>query len=207
MQPGVRKEIEMSRVALAVGLLLVCGTACGQQTEYESFEDAVPAYVKAARAGSLSVSPWHSKHGQNSLRWEWAQGEDLVIRRGIGDVSRAGGFLCRASFVVWLYMEKPIPGVLVFEFREGEKATGSFRFPLTFGGWRQARIFYHEFPNGRPTSKVDNIRVVAPADAAKGTVFIDFLGYNAQLPWALYGAGQPGNPGGGKSRKRSGQRM
>lgn len=169
----------MSRIALAVGLLLLCGTACGQQPEYESFEDAVPAYFKAARAGSLSVSPWHSKHGQNSLRWEWAQGEDLVIRHGIGDVSRVGGFLNRASFVVWLYMEKPLPGVLVFEFREGEKVTGSFRFPLTFSGWRQARIFYHEFPNGRPTSKVDNLRVVAPADAAKGTVFLDFLGYNA----------------------------
>jgi hypothetical protein len=50
----------------------------------------------------------------------------------------------------------------------------------------------NEFPDGRPTSKVDNIRVVAPADAAKGTVFIAFQ----RLP------GQPGSraspPAGGR---------
>ena len=131
----------MNRVAIVACLLLVGGTVFGQPTEYESFEDGVPAYVEASRAGSVSVSPWHSKHGRNSLRWECAAGEHLEIRHGIGDVSRAGGFLCRASFVVWMYMEAPLPGAMVFEFLEGEKALGSFRFPLTFKGWRQARIF------------------------------------------------------------------
>ena len=90
----------------------------------------------------------------------------MVIRHGIGDASRVGGFLCKASFVVWVYLEKPISGALVFEFREGEKVTGSFPFPLEFTGWRQARVFYDEFPNGKPTSKVDNIRISAPPDVA-----------------------------------------
>ena len=75
-------------------------------------------------------------------------------------------------------MEKPIAGALVFEFREGEKVTGSFPFPLQFTGWRQARVFYDEFPNGKPTSKVDNIRVSAPRDVASGVVYLDSLGYN-----------------------------
>ena len=155
------------------------GAADGQATNYESFEDGVPAYFKAARAGSLSASPWHSKHGKNSLRWEWSKGDDLVIRRGIGDVSRAGGFLCRASFVLWIHLERPGPGALVFEFREGEKVTGSFRFPMNFTGWRQGRLFYDEFPTGKPTSKVDNIRIAAPTDVAKGVVYLDSIGYNA----------------------------
>ena len=169
----------MAKVAVAVCMLLGCGIARGKQAVYESFEDGVPAYFTAARAGSLSISPWHSKHGKSSLRWEWASGEALVIRHGIGDVSRAGGFLCRASFVVWVYVERPISGAVVFEFREGETVTGSFPFPLGFTGWRQARVFYDQFPTGKPTAKVDNIRVSSPPNVARGTVFLDFVAYNA----------------------------
>jgi len=168
----------MCRVAFVLCLLFGYGLAWGQPTAYESFEDGVPAYFTAARAGSLSHSPWHSKHGQKSLRWEWSRGEDLVIRHGIGDASRVGGFLCKASFVVWVYQEKPSAGALVFEFREGEQVAGSFPFPLQFTGWRQARVFYDEFPNGKPTSQVDNLRVSAPRDVASGVVYLDALGYN-----------------------------
>lgn len=169
----------MSRTAFVVCMLLGCDMAWSQQAKYESFEDGVPAYFTAARAGSLSISPWHSKHGKSSLRWEWSGGEAMAIRHGIGDVSRAGGFLCRASFVVWVYVEKPISGAVVFEFREGETVTGSFPFPLGFTGWRQARVFYDEFPTGMPTARVDNIRLSAPPNVAKGTVFLDFITYNA----------------------------
>ena len=169
----------MNRIAFIICVLLGCDIACGQQPGYESFEDGVPPYVTAARAGSLSTSPWHSKHGKSSLRWEWSGGEAMVIRHGIGDVARTGGFLCKASFVVWMYVEKAMPGAVVFEFREGDKPTGSFRFPLGFTGWRQARVFYDEFPDGKPTSKVENIRISAPADVPKGVVYLDSIGYNA----------------------------
>jgi len=160
-------------------MLAACTMAWGQQGEYyESFEDGVPAYFAATRGESLSISPWHSKQGENSLRWDWSGGEELVIRHGIGDVARVGGFRCRASFAVWLYMEEPISDALVFEFREGEEVTGFFRFPLEFTGWRQARPHYHSFPNGKPTAEVDNIRIAAPSTTAKGTVFVDLLKYN-----------------------------
>ncbi len=159
-------------------LLLGCGSAWGQQAEYESFEEGVPAHFAATRAGSLSISPWHSKQGKSSLRWDWSKGEELVIRHGIGDVGRRGGYRCKASFSVWVYMEQPAAGALVFEFREGEKTTGSFRFPLEFAGWRQARPFYDEFPSGKPTPAVDNIRIVAPDGVAQGTVFLDLIKYN-----------------------------
>jgi len=169
----------MYKVVFAVWMLLGCGLAFGQQSQYESFENGVPACYTASRAASLSVNPWHSKHGKSSLRWQWSKGEALVIRHGIGDASRAGGFLCKASFVAWLYVEEPIPGAVVFEFREGKKVTGSFRFPMRFTGWRQARVFYDEFPEGRPTSKVDNIRISTPPGAAKGVLYLDSVGYNA----------------------------
>lgn len=168
----------LHRAVCAVGVLLSSGLAAGQPPGYESFENGLPAFISAPRAGSLSVSPWHSKHGKNALRWEWSKGEDLSIRHDIGDVARKGGFLNKAAFSIWLYLEKPAPGALQFEFREGTKVTGSFRFPLQFSGWRQARLHYDDFPTGKPTSKVDNIRIAAPPDVAKGVVYFDCIGYN-----------------------------
>ena len=167
----------MYKLALALGMLLGSSPACCQQIEFESFEDGVPAYF-TARAGSLTTTPWHSKHGKNSLRWDWSQGESLVIRHGIGNVARTGGFLNHASFVAWVYTEQPIAGALTFEFRAGEKVTGAFRFPLQFSGWRQGRIFFDQLTGGKPASQVDNIRVAAPGDVAKGTVFFDVIRYN-----------------------------
>lgn len=175
-----RKRKSLARALLAVVLIFVGATlARSQSIDMESFETGVPPSYTATRPGSLSVTPWHNKHGKSSLRWDWAKGEDLVIHHGIGDVARTGGFQCNASFVVWVYEEKPVSGALVFEFREGEKVAGSFSFPLGFTGWRQARLFYHDFPSGKPTSQVDNIRVVSPANVAKGTVFLDSIWYNA----------------------------
>ncbi|MEN6301231.1 MAG: chondroitinase family polysaccharide lyase [Armatimonadia bacterium] len=172
---------EWSEVLMALALVVSsCAVAQGQQAGYESFEDGVPGYFAATRADSLSISPWHSKQGKSSLRWDWAQGDELVIRHGIGDVTRRGGLSNnnRASFAVWVYMEKPVSEALVFEFREGDKVTGSFRFPLQFTGWRQGRPYYQDFPTGKPTSAVDNIRIVAPSQVAKGTTFLDFIKYN-----------------------------
>ena len=160
----------MRGVPFAGVVLFGCSMAWGQQTPYyESFEDGVPAYFVPTRAESLSLSPWHSKEGKRSLRWEWSREEELVIHHGIGDVSRVGGLHCKASFAVWVYMEEPIADALLFEFREKEKVTGSFRFPLDFTGWRQARLFYDDFPVGRPTAKVDSIRIAAPSKVEKGT--------------------------------------
>ena len=154
-------------------MLLACAMAWSQEAEYESFEDGVPPYFAATRVESLSLSPWHSKQGKNSLRWDWSAGEELVIHHGIGDVARLGGLNKnnKASFAVWVYMEEPISDALVFEFREGEEVTGSFRFPLEFTGWRQGRPFYSGFPSGKPTAKVDNIRIAAPARRPKGPSF------------------------------------
>jgi chondroitin-sulfate-ABC endolyase/exolyase len=167
-------------VVLLACVLPLCAAAWGQDTGYESFEDGVPAYFIATRAESMSLSPWHAKQGKNSLRWDWRQGEEIVIRHGIGDVNRRGGLGkgARACFAVWVYMEQPQAGALVFEFREGTKVTGSFRFPLEFTGWRQGRPAYPYFPSGKPTSRVDNIRIAAPTTAAKGTVFLDLIKYN-----------------------------
>jgi chondroitin-sulfate-ABC endolyase/exolyase len=161
-------------------MLSACAMTWGQEAEYESFEDGAPAYFTATRGESLSTSTSHSKQGQRSLRWDWRQGEQLVIRHGIGDVSRRGGIgnSNRACFSVWLYMEAPISGAVVFEFREGDKVAGFFRFPLEFTGWRQGRPFYGDLLRAKPTAKVDNIRIAAPSAVAKGTVFLDLIKYN-----------------------------
>lgn len=174
------KEMGVTRMFMVFACVLPAGAmAWGQQGEYyESFEDGVPAYFAATRPESLGLNPWHSKQGKNSLRWDWSKGEELVIHHDIGDVARTGGYRCRASFAVWVYMEEPIADAMVIEFREGEEVTGSFRFPLEFTGWRQGRPYYHDFPNGKPTAEVDSIRIVAPTQVVSGTVFLDFIKYN-----------------------------
>lgn len=171
----------MNRAFILVACVLAASaTAWGQESEYESFEDGVPKYFAASRPESLGISPWHSKQGKSSLRWDWQRGEELIIRHGIGDLSRKAGLggYNRPSFAVWVYMEEPIADALVFQFREGEKVTGSFRFPLEFSGWRQGRPLYHAFPSGKPTANVDNIRIATPIAVAKGTVFLDLIKYN-----------------------------
>ena len=118
-------------------LLFGVGTAWAQPAaDYESFEEGVPDHFKATRSQSLTISQRHSKQGTHSLRWDWLRGEELVIRHGIGDLTRTGGLgqRNRPSFAVWVYAEEPMPDALVFEFREGEEVTGSFRFPLAFTG-------------------------------------------------------------------------
>ena len=171
---------EMITMFMAIAFVLAaCTMARGQQRKYcDSFEDGVPDSFTATRAESLSLSTWHYKQGSNSLRWDWSGGEELVIHHGIGDIARVGGFRTRACFSVWLYVEEPVSDALVFEFREGEKVTGFFRFPLAITGWRQARPYYHDFPHGQPTAEVDNIRIAAPSGVAEGTVFLDFIKYN-----------------------------
>ncbi len=176
-----RPRARTASILLAGCALALSASAMGASlpdSYYESFENGVPSYFKAARPDSLSVSPWHYKHGTNSLRWDWQPGEALVIRRGIGDPARTGGFLCRASFVVWVYMEAPATNSLVFSFRAGNTVTGSFRFPLQFTGWRQARLHYDRFPDGRPTEEVDNIRLAASDPATRGTAFLDYIKFN-----------------------------
>jgi chondroitin-sulfate-ABC endolyase/exolyase len=178
MNPAIHRLV--TQLLRAVAALLLCrdGLVAAEPPGFESFEKGVPAFVSATRPASVSVSPWHNKHGRNSLRWEWAKGEELILRHDIGDIARTGGFLNKASFSVWLYIEKPVAGALLFEFREGKEVTGSFRFPMNFSGWRQARLHYDSFPQGKPTSKVNNIRVAAPIDAANGVAYFDSLGFN-----------------------------
>ena len=172
--------IETMAVITSIAFVLtVCTKAWGEQGRYyDSFEDGLPDTFVATRPGSLSLCPLHFKQGTRSLQWDWRQGEELVIRHGIGDVTRTGGFGAKAGFSVWLYVEEPISDALVFEFRKGETITGFFRFPMVFTGWRQARPHFCEFPHGNPTSEVDNIRIAAPGETTEGSVFFDFFKYN-----------------------------
>ncbi len=163
---------------LQVGLLVAAPALLGHPAGYESFEAGVPSHITGSRKNALRVTSSHSKHGGNALHWEWRGGDSLRIQQGIGNLAREGGFLNRPAFGVWVYLEEPLAGSLVFQFREGERVTGSFRFPLQFSGWRVARLHYHEFPEGQPTSKVDNIRICAPNEVPQGAVYLDCLGYN-----------------------------
>ena len=71
---------KLSRLKIFAGFtfaLSACSMASGGPVQdYESFENGVPTYFAAPRAESLDLSPWHYIHGTNSLRWDWAGGEE-----------------------------------------------------------------------------------------------------------------------------------
>jgi len=155
----------------------------------ETFESAIPAYLDAARPGSVSLSSRHSKHGERSVRWDWQPGEALCLRPGLGDIRRQGGYggtYLKATFGVWLYCERRSEGALTFEFRTGEKIGGTFAVSLDFTGWQRAHLRYSwrsQF-EGRVSGDTDTIVVRAPRHAPdSGTIFFDLIVYNGILDY------------------------
>jgi chondroitin-sulfate-ABC endolyase/exolyase len=153
----------------------------------ESFEEGIPGYWSASRPGSLHLDSRHYKHGNQSLRWEWQAGDTIRIDRGLGDIARTGGYggyYGKATFGVWLYQREPVQeGRLRFEFRRGEQTAAFFDFDLNFTGWRPAYLWFERDFEGTVDPATDNIRLVAPAGSAGGTVFIDAIVYNGILDY------------------------
>ena len=127
----------MCRVAFVLCLLFGCGLAWGQPTAYESFEDGVPAYFTATRAGSLSISPWHSKQGKKFA----ALG--VVRGRGSGHPPRHRGCVARRRLSLQGLLrrvgvrgeaDRRCAGLRVPRGREGHRLVPRFRWSSPAGG-------------------------------------------------------------------------
>ncbi|MCD4823177.1 MAG: hypothetical protein K8S55_01100 [Phycisphaerae bacterium] len=156
----------------------------------ETFERGVPSYWIPSRPGSLKTSALHSKHGKHSLKWNWRGGDSIKVRHGVGNIKRTGGYggsRAKATFGLWYYVEKPVDGKAVVQFRTGDKVTGWFELPLNFTGWRRAHLRYTWRPQfkGKVSPKTDNIKIIAPKSAKAGTIFFDLIVYNGLMHWQV----------------------
>ena len=173
--------------SIFVLLLSSCFPGICAEALPESFESGIPAYVSASRAGAISVSHLHSKHGECSLRWDWQGGDTVRLAHGLGNIRRVGGYggsYSKATFGVWLYNTRSDSGAIVFEFRKGDEVGGTFRFPLTFRAWQRAHLRYSWRPQfeGSIAPDTDSVLLRAPPRGA-GTVFIDLLTYNGIMDY------------------------
>ncbi len=166
---------------LLLGSITTCADKISEKYGVESFENGLPEYAKASRPEGISVSRHHYKSGKKSLQWNYKKNDTIRFNHGIGNIYRTGGYggtYGKATFAVWVYCEKPQHGALKFEFRTGNKVSGSFDFPLNFTGWQRAALRYSWKPmfDGKVSPATDNILIIAPE--ISGRCFIDLMCYN-----------------------------
>ncbi len=126
---------------------------------------------------TLSTSPEHYKHLNNSLRWSWnSPNSSWSIREAIDYVPPQSDSDPRIStFVFWIYSTEPIAGKnLRVEFLKEGRVTSHFEYGLDFTGWRGAWIAYDRDMDGNPEEGMDEVRFSVPG-MDSGTLFFDHV--------------------------------
>jgi len=174
----------MKKILLLIFSGLVCVNIFARVL-YDSFETGVPEHIKLSGTGKLSLSPYHYKHGKQSLQWDWHMGDVIKIKNSLGNLNARGGYGNNylASFGIWVYMEEPIDDVLSFEFCEGGQRGAKFKISLNFKGWQPVYINYknsNRYINfSKPVSlQTNNILIKSPRKYKKGKILIDLIVYN-----------------------------
>lgn len=166
---------------LTYTLFLFCCYSSNAQSHLpkDICEDVIPMGWSAVK-GKLMLSSSHYKLGRESIKWDWSQGANSILRiqdtafHTVSDDPRSG-------FVIWIYNENPINDKLKFTFSKGGQNVTSFDFGLNFKGWRTAWVMYHRDMQGTPVKDMDALQIQAPSTVNKGTLFIDQVRYNISM--------------------------
>ena len=153
-----------------------------------SFEHKKEKQGWNSRKGKLAIVGKHFKHGSQSLRWNFTDGEKLVVTHA--DIVKAttakdGGMK------TWIYNEKPIEGHLTIrvgnqETLQNGNAPYEFGFRLNYTGWRAFWVHFKE------DSKKDGISVVAndvfdaveiTAPSTAGEIYWDNVEFTDYVDW------------------------
>ena len=147
----------------------------GIQNGILSFEES-HAPVIAGKGSSLSVSDWHAKLGNKSLKWDWKRREAYISIPGEipylpknPDPKETSV----SSFVFWIYSPAEIMGELRFSFLKEGVECCHFTYKLGFKGWRGAWVAFDRDMEGKPVEGMDEIRITAPQKCRKGSLFLD----------------------------------
>lgn len=166
--------IRFSKTMTALCALLLWGTAGGagaQTVKNErllSFEETdVPGYVTAEQSAVI-LSSTHFRDGKQSLEWTYEPGARLSVRKDLlfepKDPTGADTYL--SAFIVWVYSEQAQDKQIEFRFLKDGKCCASFPFGINFTGWRAAWVCYERDMEGTPQVGMNELQIVAPADAA-----------------------------------------
>lgn len=162
--------------------ILVSSSACSlraQLVKHErllSFEEAdIPPFL-IAQHSSVGLDATHFRDGKQSLAWEFEPGGVLSIHRPLmfepKDPTGKDTYL--SAFIVWIHNEQAIDRQLEFRFLKDGRVCSSFAMGLNFTGWRGAWVCYERDMQGTPESGMNEIQLLAPADAS-GKLYIDHL--------------------------------
>jgi len=140
--------------------------------EIFDFGKGIPSSVKAV-GGSISVETELTKQGSGSLKWEFNDGDSLIID---GDVGYRKIVFDGTDFRVYAF------GVFLFGFGDGEKLEVSFfeddarktgfDINLGFEGWRSAFVCFDRDMQGEATEGMNKTVITAKG---KGSLLISEL--------------------------------
>ncbi|QZT38353.1 hypothetical protein K5X82_05470 [Halosquirtibacter xylanolyticus] len=146
-----------------------------QKTASVGFEDGLSHLTIEKRRGDVSITNEQSLKGNNSLKWDWNTSAYLSFKRDIGykPLSKDATNKHLDTFSFWIYNTNSCKDSLKIEFRENGKVKSFFYYHLNFTGWRTAWVTFDRDMQGTPTTKMNELRFIAPKSITKGTFYID----------------------------------
>lgn len=143
--------------------------------EVLSFEEGTFPVV-AGKRSKVSVSDWHAKFGNNSLKWDWSGKNASIVIHGEVPYLKENPNPAEtsvSSFVFWVYSPEPLRGSLRFSFLKNGVECCHFCYGLGFTGWRGAWVAFDRDMEGSPVEGMDEVRITAPKEVKKGCLYFD----------------------------------
>ncbi|GKX29745.1 chondroitin sulfate ABC exolyase [Vallitalea longa] len=149
--------------------------AAETNTKLYTFESGIPEELQADSSSKMTLSEKHHKGGYRSLEWNYEKGSQMVLSTPIGfqAFDESSGSNKLDTFAFWVYNEKPVDDEILIEFGRGDDIDCSFTFGLNFSGWRTAWVSYERDMQGKPREDMDTMRIKAPSNVEKGTLYFD----------------------------------
>ena len=178
----MRLKYSVLSILLAASVLL-SGRAEAQVVDYGqangvlSFEEGTSPATCTKGAG-LNISQEHSKLGTHSLKWDWKKkGAYISIKGDIPYLPENPDpkETSIASFVFWMYSPVSLDGTVRFSFLKDGRECCWFDYYLGFQGWRGSWVGFDRDMKGKPEIGMDEVRIYAPENIKKGTLYLDGL--------------------------------
>lgn len=178
----MRLKYSVLSILLAASVLL-SGRAEAQVVDYGqangvlSFEEGTSP-ATCAKGSGLNISQEHSKLGTHSLQWDWKKkGAYISIKGEIPYLPENPDpkETSIASFVFWMYSPVSLDGTVRFSFLKDGRECCWFDYYLGFQGWRGSWVGFDRDMKGKPEIGMDEVRIYAPENIRKGTLYLDGL--------------------------------
>ena len=178
----MRLKYSVLSILLAASVLL-SGRAEAQVVDYGqangvlSFEEGTSP-ATCTKGSGLNISQEHSKLGTHSLKWDWKKkGAYISIKGDIPYLPENPDpkETSIASFVFWMYSPVSLDGTVRFSFLKDGRECCWFDYYLGFQGWRGSWVGFDRDMKGKPEIGMDEVRIYAPENIRKGTLYLDGL--------------------------------